>query len=163
MRTCTRNPNLIRAGTTTCPPQHAYQCGVATTTSYRFNFFFFPFNWLLIQKWLGAGFTLPYWDFSGSTMVTGNYIRLTPDIQSRSGCLWNSQPVMSQNWEVNVNFKVSGKGKELFGDGLAIWYAKERLVPGAVFGSKDNFFGLAIILDTYSNHNGPHNVSASHD
>lgn len=94
-------------------------------------------------------------------MVTGNYIRLTPDIQSRSGCLWNSQPVMSQNWEVNVNFKVSGKGKELYGDGLAIWYAKERLVPGPVFGSKDNFLGLAIILDTYSNHNGPHNVSAS--
>lgn len=93
-------------------------------------------------------------------MVTGNYIRLTPDIQSRSGCLWNTQPVMSQNWEVNVNFKVSGKGKELYGDGLAIWYAKERLVPGAVFGSKDNFLGLAIILDTYSNHNGPHNVSA---
>lgn len=80
----------------------------------------------------GAGFTLPYWDFSGSTMVTGNYIRLTPDIQSRSGCLWNSQPVMSQNWEVNVNFKVSGKGKDLYGDGLAIWYAKERLVPGTV-------------------------------
>lgn len=104
---------------------------------------------------------MPYWDFSGSTMVTGNYIRLTPDIQSRSGSLWNTQPVMAQNWEVNVNFKVSGKGKDLYGDGLAIWYAKERLVPGAVFGSKDNFFGLAIILDTYSNHNGPHNVSIS--
>ena len=30
---------------------------------------------------------------------------------------------------------------------------------GPVFGSKDYFMGLAIILDTYSNHNGPHNVS----
>lgn len=66
---------------------------------------------------------------------------------------------MSQNWEVNVNFKVSGKGKDLFGDGFAIWYAKERMQVGAVFGSKDMFSGLAIILDTYSNHNGPHNVS----
>lgn len=56
-----------------------------------------------------------------------------------------------------MNFKVTGKGKELFGDGFAIWYAKDRLVPGTVFGSKDNFFGLAIIMDTYSNHNGPHN------
>lgn len=107
----------------------------------------------------GSGFALPYWDFIGSTMVTSNYIRLTPDIQSRSGAIWNTQPVMSQNWEANINFKVSGKGKELYGDGLAIWYAKERLVQGAVFGSKDNFMGLAIILDTYSNHNGPHNVS----
>lgn len=52
-----------------------------------------------------------------------------------------------------------GKGKELFGDGLVIWYAKDHSVPGPVFGSKDFFHGLAVILDTYSNHNGPHNVS----
>lgn len=65
---------------------------------------------------------------------------------------------MTQNWEVNINFKVSGKGKDLYGDGFAIWYARDRLVPGPVFGSKDHFMGLAIILDTYSNHNGPHNV-----
>ena len=30
---------------------------------------------------------------------------------------------------------------------------------GNVFGNKDLFSGLAIIADTYSNHNGPHNVS----
>ena len=30
---------------------------------------------------------------------------------------------------------------------------------GEVFGSKDYFSGLAVIVDTYSNHNGPHNVS----
>lgn len=29
---------------------------------------------------------------------------------------------------------------------------------GPVFGNMDYFQGLAIILDTYSNHNGPHNV-----
>lgn len=66
---------------------------------------------------------------------------------------------MSLNWEVNVNFKVSGKGKDLYGDGFAIWYARDRLITGPVFGSKDLFMGLAIILDTYSNHNGQHNVS----
>lgn len=65
---------------------------------------------------------------------------------------------MSQNWEITVNFKVSGKGKDLYGDGMAIWYARDRLAQGAVFGSKDLFSGMAIILDTYSNHNGPHNV-----
>ena len=31
------------------------------------------------------------------------------------------------------------------------------MTNGAVFGSKDLFSGLAIIADTYSNHNGPHN------
>lgn len=58
-----------------------------------------------------------------------------------------------------MQFKVHGRGKELFGDGLALWYVRERMQPGPVFGSKDLFQGLAIILDTYSNHNGAHNVS----
>lgn len=66
---------------------------------------------------------------------------------------------MSRNWEVIVQFKVHGKSKELFGDGLVIWYTKDRMSNGPVFGSMDYFSGLAIILDTYSNHNGPHNVS----
>ena len=30
-------------------------------------------------------------DFLGSTIVTNNYIRLTPDHQSRRGAIWNSQ------------------------------------------------------------------------
>jgi len=29
---------------------------------------------------------------------------------------------------------------------------------GPVFGNKDLFEGLAVIIDTYSNHNGEHNV-----
>lgn len=66
---------------------------------------------------------------------------------------------MTRNWELNVQFKVHGKAKELFGDGLVLWYVKDRMVQGPVFGSKDYFSGLAIILDTYSNHNGPHNVT----
>jgi mannose-binding lectin 2 len=64
-----------------------------------------------------------------------------------------------RNWELQVQFKVSGHGKDLFGDGLAIWYARTRMIPGPVFGSLDYFHGMAIILDTYSNHNGPHNVT----
>jgi len=59
---------------------------------------------------------------------------------------------------LQVEFKVHGKGKDLFGDGFAIWYTKERMKTGPVFGNQDYFQGLAIILDTYSNHNGAHNV-----
>lgn len=62
---------------------------------------------------------------------------------------------------MQVQYKVHGKGKNLFGDGFAIWYAKDILQGGPVFGNKDLFQGLAVILDTYSNHNGPHNVSVS--
>ena len=91
-----------------------------------------------------------------------------------------------------MHFKVHGQGADLFGDGMALWYARDRLQQGKsvkvllqvrisllgkvnitnslwrkmgfffagdVFGSKDYHHGLAIFLDTYSNHNGPHNVS----
>ncbi|KAL0277462.1 UNVERIFIED_CONTAM: hypothetical protein PYX00_004728 [Menopon gallinae] len=100
--------------------------------------------------------TIPYWDFVGNTIVTNNYIRLTPDAQSKQGAIWNSVPCNVRNWELQIHFKVHGQSKELYGDGFAIWYAKDRMKLGPAFGSIDYFQGLAVILDTYSNHNGPH-------
>lgn len=97
------------------------------------------------------------WDFVGSTLVTHQYVRLTPDQQSKQGGLWNNVPNKVRDWELHVHFKVHGVGRDLFGDGFAIWYVRDRLQLGPVFGSKDNFHGLAIFLDTYSNQNGPHN------
>uniref|UniRef100_U5ER85 Putative vesicular mannose-binding lectin n=1 Tax=Corethrella appendiculata TaxID=1370023 RepID=U5ER85_9DIPT len=111
----------------------------------------------LVKPYQSSSMSIPYWDFTGSTMITNDYIRLTPDLQSKSGAIWNQSPCHSINWEMHVNFKVHGKGKELFGDGFAIWYTRDKMENGPVFGSKDLFSGLAIILDTYSNHNGPHN------
>lgn len=70
----------------------------------------------------------------------------------------NFQPVWSQDWELIVNFRVHGSTGDLFGDGMAIWYVQEPNVIGDIFGSKDYFRGLAVFLDTYSNHNGPHSV-----
>ena len=32
---------------------------------------------------------IPYWDFMGSTIITNDYIRLTPDLQSKQGAIWN--------------------------------------------------------------------------
>ncbi|XP_063980277.1 vesicular integral-membrane protein VIP36 [Diachasmimorpha longicaudata] len=111
----------------------------------------------LIRPYQGMGMTIPSWDFMGSTMVTNDYIRLTADLQSQQGALWNSVPCNVRNWEVQIHFKVHGKGRDLYGDGFAIWYAKDKMQTGPVFGNQDFFQGLAVILDTYSNHNGPHN------
>ena len=30
------------------------------------------------------------WDYVGSTVVSNNYVRLTPDHQSRKGAIWNN-------------------------------------------------------------------------
>jgi len=62
-----------------------------------------------------------------------------------------------RDWELHVHFKVHGKGTELFGDGFAIWYTKERLELGPVFGNRDYFVGLAIFMDSYNNEQGKHN------
>ncbi len=108
--------------------------------------------------------------------MTDRFVRLTSDSQSKAGGLWNTIPVTYPDWETHIHFKVHGNGKELFGDGFAIWYVrdpklggkythlllfqmKSHLFIGPVFGYQDYFYGLAIIMDTYSNHNGPHNVS----
>lgn len=97
-----------------------------------------------------------HWQFVGTTIVTNNYVRLTADVRSASGAIWNTAPCQLRDWELHVHFKVHGNGRDLFGDGLAIWYTKERLTLGPVFGSRDFFNGLGIFLDTYANQNGQH-------
>jgi hypothetical protein len=71
-----------------------------------------------------------YWHLVGNTIVTDRYVRLTSDSQSKAGGLWNSIPVSYPDWEMHVHFKVYGTGKELFGDGFAIWYARDPRVTG---------------------------------
>ncbi|CAB1441926.1 unnamed protein product, partial [Pleuronectes platessa] len=72
--------------------------------------------------------------------------------KSKQGSIWNTVPCYLKDWEMHVQFKVHGSGKKnLHGDGLAIWYTKDRLHPGPVFGNQDQNLGLAIFLDTFRN------------
>jgi mannose-binding lectin 2 len=59
-------------------------------------------------------------------------------------------PLTATNWEVEVEFKISGKN-QLYGDGFAMWITRGRGQPGPVFGHADNFEGLGIFVDTYKN------------
>eukprot|EP00731_Ephydatia_muelleri_P020522 Em0013g249a len=61
------------------------------------------------------------------------------------------QHVQCHNWEVVIHFHVHGQGKNLFGDGFAFWYTKEKGELGPVFGNRDYFTGLGVFYDTYSN------------
>lgn len=40
--------------------------------------------------------SMPLWDFQGSTMLTSQYVRLTPDERSKEGSIWNHQVSLSQ-------------------------------------------------------------------
>ncbi|XP_017263399.1 lectin, mannose-binding 2-like a isoform X1 [Kryptolebias marmoratus] len=93
-----------------------------------------------------------HWELMGDAMVTTEQVRLTPDMQSRQGAVWSRIPCHLKDWEMQVHFKIHGQGKKnLNGDGLAIWYTKERTQKGPVFGNMDNFTGLGIFVDTYPN------------
>lgn len=43
----------------------------------------------LMRPYQGTGMTIPNWDIIGHTIVSSNFIRITPDQQSRHGGLWN--------------------------------------------------------------------------
>ncbi|KAK7801553.1 hypothetical protein U0070_006698 [Myodes glareolus] len=46
----------------------------------------------LIKPYQGVGSSsMPLWDFQGSTMLTSQYVRLTPDERSKEGSIWNHQ------------------------------------------------------------------------
>lgn len=55
-----------------------------------FTFEIFCIIFELISYNAASGISIPFWDFTGSVMITNSYIRLTPDLQSRSGAIWNN-------------------------------------------------------------------------
>ncbi|KAJ9123098.1 hypothetical protein QFC22_001288 [Naganishia vaughanmartiniae] len=87
---------------------------------------------------------------------TNKHVRLTQDRPSEMGWLWSRMPIRVDNYQIEVEFKINGKGHSLFGDGMALWLTKDRAQPGPVFGSVDYFTGLAIFLDTYANSRHPY-------
>ncbi|KAF2015491.1 vesicular integral-membrane protein VIP36 precursor [Aaosphaeria arxii CBS 175.79] len=92
-----------------------------------------------------------WWDFGDDTIVrTDKYIRLASDKPSRTGWIFSRVPLTATNWEILVEFKISGQGN-LYGDGFAMWLTKQRATPGPVFGSVDKFEGLGVFFDTYKN------------
>ncbi|CAD5222264.1 unnamed protein product [Bursaphelenchus xylophilus] len=105
----------------------------------------------LLRPYTGHGMDVPYWDITGSTMVTAQQIRLTPNLQGRQGAIWSQIPVQSRDWELMVTFRIHGDTGKLFGDGIGIWYTRDRNIPGPVFGSTNGFSGLGVFLDTYHN------------
>ncbi|XP_017486417.1 PREDICTED: VIP36-like protein [Rhagoletis zephyria] len=111
-------------------------------------------NYLLHSKdhSLVKPFNVPgFWDIFGNVIITPEYVRLTSDLQGRSGGIFNTIPVKANHWEVHLHFKIHGSGSKFFGDGMAFWYLNEPLKPGSVFGASDYFSGFALIIDTYFN------------
>ncbi|KAG8736392.1 hypothetical protein FRC10_009340 [Ceratobasidium sp. 414] len=78
-------------------------------------------------------------------------VQLTRDKPSQTGWLWSRLPLTAANYQIDIEYKVSGGSSHLYGDGMAIWLTNTRAEPGPVFGSIDKFEGLGIFIDTYAN------------
>ena len=92
------------------------------------------------------------WRASGSAAVHSNFVRLTPDRQSKKGAVWASTSVGVSELSATLKFRISGQGKKYFGDGMALWLTDSRSYRAGDFhGSTEKFKGLGIIFDTFKN------------
>jgi mannose-binding lectin 2 len=101
------------------------------------------------------------WRTSGSTKVLGNYVRLTPDRQSKQGALWARKSLSVSEMSAVLKFRISGQGKHFFGDGLALWIVQQGYYSeGPLHGFHEKFVGVGIIFDTFRN---TENIEAHRD
>ena len=65
-----------------------------------------------------------------------------------------------ENWELTLDFSVTGQGTSLFGDGFAVWFTEDHGSgpdhSGHALGNSEIFKGLGIFVDTYDNHQEDH-------
>ncbi|KAL9644953.1 hypothetical protein ABK040_004446 [Willaertia magna] len=98
----------------------------------------------------GGQNSIPHWEYGGSTIATEKYIRIVPAIKSRTGYIWNTEPLQTKHWEVEFDFHIHHTHSP-GADGMAFFYAREPMKTGSLLGYSDQLDGLGILLDTYDN------------
>jgi len=72
--------------------------------------------------------------------------------QAKMLILPRNQSLEFPEWEVELEFYI-GSDQRRGADGMAMWYTRDRMEEGPVFGSKDQWTGLGIFFDTFDNDN----------
>ena len=99
------------------------------------------------QRLVGNG-----WKTSGTTVVNKNFIRLTPDRQSKKGSVWSKRSLGVDAFSTILQFRISGQGKNFFGDGIALWFTQTSYhADGIIHGFAEKFVGVGVIFDTFKN------------
>jgi lectin, mannose-binding 2 len=66
--------------------------------------------------------------------------------------LWSRKPLGVPQFSAIFKFRISGQGKNFFGDGIALWITQQSSYqPGDLHGSVEKFTGVGIIFDTFRN------------
>lgn len=97
----------------------------------------------MVNKW---------WRHSGHAVLNQNFIRLTPDRQSKKGALWTRKNLGVNSFTSTLKFRISGQGKNFFGDGIGLWVTNSAYyTEGDLHGNQEHFYGVGIIFDTFKN------------
>ncbi|KAK2509972.1 hypothetical protein MC885_004343 [Smutsia gigantea] len=88
-------------------------------------------------------------------------VRLVPSMQNRSGAVWGRAPVLFPAWEVEVQMRVTGPGRQGAQgmgpaethelnrrDPQAVWYTQGRGQVGSVLGGLASWDGIGILFDS---------------
>ena len=60
---------------------------------------------------LTDGGLVPFWEYSGSTIVSPDRVRLTPSIRSKSGRIFSKSPNPMQEWQIVLKLSIAGRAK----------------------------------------------------
>ncbi|NXR12126.1 LMAN1 protein, partial [Semnornis frantzii] len=94
--------------------------------------------------------TVPFWVHTGNAIPSADQIRITTSLKSQRGSVWTKNKSIFEYWEVEVTFRVTGRGR-IGADGLAIWFTEEQGLEGPVFGAADKWNGVGIFFDSFDN------------
>ncbi|XP_012221854.1 protein ERGIC-53 [Linepithema humile] len=110
--------------------------------------------------------SVPFWEYGGNAIASAENVRVAPSLRSQKGAIWVKQPINFDWWEIEIVFRISGRGR-IGADGLAFWYTTTKgTYNGTVFGSSDLWTGLGIFFDSFDNdnkHNNPYIMAIVND
>uniref|UniRef100_A0A8C6KC61 Lectin, mannose-binding, 1 n=1 Tax=Nothobranchius furzeri TaxID=105023 RepID=A0A8C6KC61_NOTFU len=94
--------------------------------------------------------SIPFWIHSGNAIPSADQVRITPSLRSQRGSVWTKNKINFENWEAEVTFRVSGRGR-MGADGLAVWFTTEQGLDGPVYGAADQWNGVGVFFDSFDN------------
>ncbi|XP_060521569.1 protein ERGIC-53 [Cylas formicarius] len=110
--------------------------------------------------------SVPFWEYGGNAIASSENVRLAPSLRSQKGAIWTKQPINFDWFEVEIAFRISGRGR-IGADGMAFWYTQNKgSYDGNVFGSSDKWVGLGVFFDSFDNdnkHNNPYIMAVLND
>jgi len=109
--------------------------------------------------------SVPFFEYAGNAIASEESVRVTPSLRSQKGMIWSKELTNFDWWEVELTFKVTGRGR-IGADGLAFWYSAAKGVEGPVYGANDQWIGLGVFFDSFDNdnkHNNPYIMAMTND